>query len=69
MPVEAAWSNHRSYGGSVAQALGETIESSVELKRILGLKDLIVYGIVLIMPIAPIPLFGLYNTLAVHPTR
>lgn len=48
----------------MAQALGETIGSSGELKRILRLRDLIFYGIVLIMPIAPIPLFGLVQQLS-----
>ena len=38
--------------------------SSGELKRVLSLTDLIVYGIVLIMPIAPIPLFGLVQQLS-----
>lgn len=34
------------------------------LRRVLGLTDLILYGIVLIMPIAPIPLFGIAQKLS-----
>ncbi len=34
-------------------------EDEPHLKRVLKLRDLIFYGIVLIMPIAPIPIFGL----------
>ena len=34
-------------------------ETSPRLQRVLTLWDLILYGIVLIMPIAPLPLFGL----------
>lgn len=34
------------------------------LKRVLGLWDLVLYGIILIMPIAPIPLFGLVQRLS-----
>ncbi len=35
-----------------------------KLQRVLTLKDLILYGIVLIMPIAPVPLFGLAQKLS-----
>ncbi len=35
-----------------------------KLHRVLALKDLILYGIVLIMPIAPVPLFGLVQKLS-----
>lgn len=35
-----------------------------KLRRVLGLTDLILYGIVLIMPIAPIPLFGVAQKLS-----
>jgi len=34
-------------------------EAAPRLQRVLTLWDLILYGIVLIMPIAPVPLFGL----------
>lgn len=34
------------------------------LRRVLGLWDLILYGVILIMPIAPIPLFGLVQKLS-----
>jgi amino acid transporter len=36
----------------------ETKESQPGLRRVLGLKDLVLYGIVLIQPTAPMPLFG-----------
>jgi len=48
----------------MAQSQKITILSSGELKRVLSLKDLIIYGIILIMPIAPIPLFGLVQQLS-----
>jgi len=35
-----------------------------ELRRVLSLWDLILYGIVLVMPIAPVPLFGLAQRLS-----
>ncbi|MCC7496484.1 MAG: APC family permease [Bryobacterales bacterium] len=38
--------------------------SAPHLKRVLSLWDLIVYGIVLVMPIAPVPLFGLAQQLS-----
>ena len=34
------------------------------LRRVLGLKDLILYGIILIMPIAPVPLYGIAQKLS-----
>ena len=34
------------------------------LRRVLSLWDLILYGIVLVMPIAPVPLFGLAQQLS-----
>jgi putrescine importer len=34
------------------------------LRRVLSLKDLILYGIILIMPIAPVPLFGIVQKLS-----
>jgi amino acid transporter len=39
-------------------------EAAPRLKRVLTLWDLILYGIVLIMPIAPVPLFGLAQKLS-----
>ena len=38
--------------------------ASISLRRVLGLKDLILYGIILIMPIAPVPLYGLAQKLS-----
>jgi putrescine importer len=38
--------------------------SSARLRRVLGLWDLIFYGIVLIMPIAPMPMFGVAQVLS-----
>ena len=38
--------------------------SPAKLDRVLTLSDLILYGIVLIMPIAPIPLFGVVQKLS-----
>ncbi len=38
--------------------------STPHLRRVLSLWDLIVYGIVLVMPIAPVPLFGLAQQLS-----
>ena len=34
------------------------------LRRVLGLRDLIFYGIVLVMPIAPVPMFGVAQVLS-----
>ncbi|MFN7993029.1 MAG: APC family permease [Bryobacteraceae bacterium] len=42
-----------------------TATDAPHLRRVLTLSDLILYGIVLIMPIAPIPLFGLAQKLSV----
>jgi len=39
-------------------------EAPPRLKRVLTLWDLILYGIVLIMPIAPVPLFGVAQKLS-----
>ena len=39
-------------------------EATPRLKRVLTLWDLILYGIVLIMPIAPVPLFGVAQKLS-----
>ena len=38
--------------------------SEIRLKRVLGLPDLIIYGIILIQPIAALPLFGHANNLS-----
>ena len=38
--------------------------SAPRLRRVLGLWDLIFYGIVLIMPIAPVPMFGVAQVLS-----
>lgn len=40
-------------------ATSSSQNSGPKLKRVLRLRDLIFYGIILIMPIAPIPIFGL----------
>jgi amino acid transporter len=40
------------------------IESKTELRRVLGLKDLIIYGIILIQPVAALPLFGHANDIS-----
>jgi len=45
--------------GTAAAAAG-----APRLKRVLGLWDLILYGIILIMPIAPVPLFGVVQKLS-----
>jgi hypothetical protein len=39
-------------------------EAPPRLKRVLTLWDLILYGVVLIMPIAPVPLFGVAQKLS-----
>jgi hypothetical protein len=39
-------------------------ESGPGLKRLLGLGSLVLYGIILIQPTAPMPLFGASATLA-----
>ncbi len=49
----------------VNDVLDENVQSSPpKFRRVLGLWDLILYGIILIMPIAPIPLFGLVQRLS-----
>jgi len=37
------------------------VESGVKLRRVLSLSDLVIYGIILIQPVAPLALFGLAN--------
>jgi amino acid transporter len=44
--------------GSVAQ---NSSGSEVKLRRVLSLSDLVIYGIILIQPVASLPLFGLAN--------
>src|ERR1700753_3400549 len=39
-------------------------DAAPRLRRVLGLWDLIFYGIVLIMPIAPVPMFGVAQVLS-----
>lgn len=46
------------------QAHATQAEASPRLQRVLTLWDLILYGIVLIMPIAPVPLFGIVQKLS-----
>jgi putrescine importer len=41
-----------------------TTQGRPVLRRVLSLRDLILYGIVLVMPIAPVPLFGLAQKLS-----
>src|SRR6266699_502359 len=41
-----------------------TVTSAHRLKRVLTLWDLIFYGIVLVQPIAPVPLFGVAQKLS-----
>lgn len=41
-----------------------TEASAPHLRRVLGLKDLVFYGIVLVMPIAPVPMFGIAQVLS-----
>ncbi|MEL7587177.1 MAG: hypothetical protein AAGU19_10740 [Prolixibacteraceae bacterium] len=38
--------------------------SDVKLRRVLSLKDLIIYGIILIQPVAALPLFGHANNIS-----
>src|SRR5271169_7235857 len=45
-------------------AANSTSTSSPQLRRVLTLWDLIFYGIVLIQPIAPVPLFGVAQSLS-----
>jgi putrescine importer len=39
----------------------QTTQSPASLKRVLGLKELVIYGLVLIQPTAPMPLFGVVS--------
>jgi amino acid transporter len=51
----------------MSQASGQSVANSgapYKLRRVLGLWDLVFYGIVLIQPIAPIPLFGVAQKLS-----
>lgn len=49
---------------SAATAAESGPATGAQLKRVLSLWDLILYGIVLVMPIAPVPLFGLAQQLS-----
>ncbi len=49
---------------SVNSAANTAADTTPKLRRVLTLRDLILYGIVLIMPIAPVPLFGLAQKLS-----
>jgi putrescine importer len=44
--------------------IGTAAESQPKLKRVLGLRDLIFYGIVLNQPVAAVGLFGLVSQLS-----
>jgi putrescine importer len=46
---------------SSASSSGQTAQSGAHLKRALGLWDLVFYGIILIQPTAPMPLFGVVS--------
>src|SRR5712691_2281682 len=48
----------------MASSSADTTSSAPRLKRVLTLWDLIFYGIVLIQPIAPVPLFGVAQKLS-----
>src|SRR5438128_7795280 len=48
----------------MATSTTDTTSSAPRLKRVLTLWDLIFYGIVLIQPIAPVPLFGVAQKLS-----
>src|SRR5207253_2453630 len=48
----------------MATSTTDTTSSAPRLKRVLTLWDLIFYGIVLIQPIAPVPLFGVAQDLS-----
>ncbi len=48
----------------MASSSADTTSSAPRLKRVLTLWDLIFYGIVLIQPIAPVPLFGVTQKLS-----
>ncbi len=43
---------------------GQKNSSEVKLLRVLSLSDLVIYGIILIQPIAALPLFGLANDMS-----
>lgn len=43
---------------------GESSPSGIGLRRTLGLWDLILYGIIIIQPVAPMPSFGVVSTVA-----
>ena len=53
--------NPDSSDSSTKAAVAET---TTGLRRVLSLWDLVVYGIVLVMPIAPVPLFGIAQQLS-----
>jgi putrescine importer len=42
----------------------DSLQPEVKLRRVLSLGDLIVYGIVLIQPVAALPLFGHANNIS-----
>ena len=48
----------------MASPTTDAISSAPRLKRVLTLWDLIFYGIVLIQPIAPVPLYGVAQKLS-----
>src|SRR5580704_12062437 len=45
-------------------SLSQSPENGSQLRRVLNLKDLIIYGIILIQPVAALPLFGHANDLS-----
>jgi putrescine importer len=45
-------------------SLSQSPESGSQLRRVLNLKDLIIYGLILIQPVAAMPLFGHANDLS-----
>jgi putrescine importer len=49
---------------SMADGQRDSVASTPRLRRVLTLWDLIFYGIVLIMPIAPVPMFGVAQVLS-----
>jgi putrescine importer len=49
---------------SMADGRRDSVASTPRLRRVLTLWDLIFYGIVLIMPIAPVPMFGVAQVLS-----
>lgn len=44
--------------------MGDSAQPTLGLRRVLRLRDLILYGIMVIMPIAPVPLFGIAQKLS-----